>query len=40
MPAGISVGATGAAFSATSVSVTTHAGSVIEIPGAVPQAAR
>lgn len=37
-PAGISVGAAGAGFSAGSVFVTTHAGSVLEIPGAVPAA--
>ncbi|SDU83616.1 Sugar lactone lactonase YvrE [Gordonia westfalica] len=39
-PAGISVGASRAGFSARSVYVTTHAGSVIEIPGAVPPIAR
>lgn len=37
-PAGISVGAAGAGFSASSVYVTTHAGSLLEIPGAVPGA--
>ncbi|WP_376740722.1 SMP-30/gluconolactonase/LRE family protein [Gordonia paraffinivorans] len=35
-PAGISVGPSEAGFPATSVFVTTHAGSVVEIPRAVP----
>ncbi|MEO9327773.1 SMP-30/gluconolactonase/LRE family protein [Gordonia aurantiaca] len=37
-PAGISVGAGGAGFSARAVYVTTHAGSVVEIPRSVPAA--
>lgn len=37
LPAGVSVGAEGAGYSRDSVYVTTHAGSVLEIPNAVPR---
>jgi sugar lactone lactonase YvrE len=36
LPAGITVGAAGAGFSPRSVYVTTHTGSLIEVPGAIP----
>lgn len=37
-PAGITVGASGAGFSARSVYVTTHGGLLVEIPDAIPPA--
>ncbi|MFW0797307.1 SMP-30/gluconolactonase/LRE family protein [Gordonia sp. CPCC 205515] len=37
VPAGITVGADGSGFSARNVYATTHAGRVVEIPGAIPR---